>query len=302
MANAAIVPAGQNGAVTIYATSATDVVVDINGFFVTSNSSDYSSALYFYPLTPCRIADTRIKFGTGTGTMGAGETRSLPVNFFGCGGVPSAGYSSSTISLNVTAVPIEPLAYLSVLPPGVPAASVSTLNSFDGQVVANAAIVPTSYPGSLVVHTSHRADVVLDVNGLFSNPDSGASAGSHYYPVQPCRVADTRPEGNKTGAFGPPLLAAGASREFPIPQSSCGIPASAAAYVLNVTAVPSGPLSYITVWPAGTLMPVASTLNSYNGQVVANMALVPAGASGAIRVFASDATNLVVDISGYFAP
>jgi hypothetical protein len=35
---------------------------------------------------------------------------------------------------------------------------------------------------------------------------------------------------------------------------------------------------------------------------VASSAIVPAGAEGSISVYASSATNLLLDISGYFAP
>jgi len=38
----------------------------------------------------------------------------------------------------------------------------------------------------------------------------------------------------------------------PIPASSCGIPATAAAYSVNVTVVPDGPLAYLTMWPFGS--------------------------------------------------
>ena len=48
--------------------------------------------------------------------------------------------------------------------------------------------------------------------------------------------------------------------------------------------------------------PLVSTLNAPTGTVVANAAIVPAGTSGAISVYASDATDLVIDINGYFAP
>jgi len=36
--------------------------------------------------------------------------------------------------------------------------------------------------------------------------------------------------------------------------------------------------------------------------VVASAAIVPAGTSGSINVFSSDATDLLIDINGYFAP
>jgi len=68
-----------------------------------------------------------------------------------------------------------------------------------------------------------------------------------------------------------------------------------------VTVVPSGPLSYLTLWPAGSARPLASTLNSFAGKVVANAAIVPAGSSGAVSVFVTDTTHVIVDINGYFA-
>ena len=71
---------------------------------------------------------------------------------------------------------------------------------------------------------------------------------------------------------------------------------------MNVTVVPSGYLGYLTVWPTGLPRPVASTLNSWDGRVLANAALLPAGAGGAISVFSSNNTQLVIDTNGYFAP
>jgi hypothetical protein len=49
-------------------------------------------------------------------------------------------------------------------------------------------------------------------------------------------------------------------------------------------------------------MPAVSTLNDLSGAIVANAAIVPAGSAGAISVFVYDATDLVIDINGYFAP
>ena len=66
---------------------------------------------------------------------------------------------------------------------------------------------------------------------------------------------------------------------------------SAQAYSLNLTAVTSSPLDYLTAWPTGQLLPVAATLNDVSGVVVGNAAIVPAGTSGAINVFASNNTN-----------
>ena len=128
-----------------------------------------------------------------------------------------------------------------------------------------------------------------------------AAQGLQFIPVTPCRVADTR---NPTGTFGGPVIAAGASREFPVRQSACGsgIPANVAAYSLNVTVVPVAQLGYLTIWPSGQAQPLVSTLNS-DGRVKANAAIVPAGAADqGVSVFVSDATHVIIDIDGYFVP
>jgi len=121
-----------------------------------------------------------------------------------------------------------------------------------------------------------------------------------FYPVAPCRVADTR---LPAAPLGGPSLAGGESRNFAIPTAAgCHIPAGARAYSLNFTTVPKGPLGYITVWPTGPPKPVVSTLNAVTGTVTSNAAIVPAGAGGSIDIFASNATDIVIDINGYFAP
>ncbi|MBL8214364.1 MAG: BACON domain-containing protein, partial [Bryobacterales bacterium] len=121
-------------------------------------------------------------------------------------------------------------------------------------------------------------------------------SGMRFVPVTPCRVADTRGATGETGPFGPPLLAAATSRDFPIPSGRCAIPADAAAYSVNVTVVPSGPLSYLTLWPTGQPRPLVSTLNSFDGRIKANAAIVPAGTNGAIAAYATDATHLILDV------
>jgi hypothetical protein len=107
------------------------------------------------------------------------------------------------------------------------------------------------------VYSSDNADVLLDVFAYFT--DDPVVSNLTYYPVTPCRVADTR-DGARPAGFGPPRLAGGASREFNIPSSGCGIPNTAKAYSLNITAVPPSGLSFLTTWPTGVDRPLVSTL------------------------------------------
>jgi hypothetical protein len=72
-------------------------------------------------------------------------------------------------------------------------------------------------------------------------------------------------------------------------------------YSLNVTVVPQGPFSYLSLWPAGFERPLVSTLNSFDGRVVANAAIVPAG-TNAINVFVTNPADVILDINGYFTP
>ncbi len=291
VANAAIVPAGTNGAVSVFASDPTDVILDINGYFDTSSGP---TSYAFYPATPCRIADTRGATGQFGGPyMYGGQTRDFPIPLSGCGlPVTARGYS-----LNVTVVPGGYLGYLSAWPTGQSAPVASTLNSWTGKVVANAALVPAGTNESISVYVSDSTQVILDGNGYFAAP--GGTGALNFYPVTPCRVADTR---GATGPFGGPEMGAGATRSFAIPASACNIPATAAAYSMNVTVVPDGRLSYLSAWPAGSSQPVVSTLNSWDGAVVANAALVPAGTGGAVSLYASDQTQVILDINGYFAP
>jgi hypothetical protein len=193
-------------------------------------------------------------------------------------------------------VPDGYLGFLTTWPTGQAQPNVSTLNSWTGKVVANAAIVPAGTSGSISVYAEDATDMILDTNGYFGA--AGGAGALNFHPVTPCRVADTR---NADGPFGGPEMEGQSTRSFPIPSNGCGIPATAAAYSVNVTVVPDGLLQYLTVWPAGAAQPFVSTLNSFDGAVVANAAIVPAGAAGAISVYVTDATQVVLDINGYFA-
>ena len=66
--------------------------------------------------------------------------------------------------------------------------------------------------------------------------------------------------------------------------------------------VPQGYLGYLSIWPTGEAQPVVSTLNSFLGTVVSNAAIVPAGSGGAISIYVTDVTDVVIDSNGYFAP
>ena len=290
-ANAAIVPAGANGAVNVYATNTTNVVLDIDGYFAAPGQNTYQ----FYALTACRVIDTRGAEGPLGGPYlhgGAndGSHRDFPVRESDC--IP-ANANVAAYSMNFTAVPHtpgQPLGYLTVWPEGGDQPVVSTLNNPTATAVANAAIVSAGTGGGISTFVYDDTHLIADINGFFG---PAGQNGLSFYPTAPCRVYDSRDHN------GQPFRG---TRTVNVVGSMCATPGNALAYVLNATVVPAnGPMGYLTLWPDGQNQPVVSTLNAYDGFITSNMAIVP-NINGSIDAYADGLTQLILDISGYFAP
>ncbi len=140
--------------------------------------------------------------------------------------------------------------------------------------------------------------------GMLLVPDttSAQTASLSFVSIQPCRAVDTRVAAGFPSGFGPPSMGVGEVRNFVLRNSAnCNsIPASVKAYSVNITVVPPGPLYYLTTWATGAAQPVASTLNAPFGGVVANGTTVPADANGSISVYGTNATDLIIDVTGYY--
>ena len=181
---------------------------------------------------------------------------------------------------------------MTVWPTGQTRPLVSTLNDVPGTIIANAAIVPAGTSGDVSVYPSNDTDVIIDINGYFAPAGPG---GLSLYPAAPCRVIDTRHVGNGqpfSGTLTPPV---------DVVHSPCEPPVTALAYVFNATVVPTGALGYLTLWPDGDPKPLVSTLNALDGSITNNMAIVPS-TNGKVDAFAAGITQLILDISSYFAP
>lgn len=126
-----------------------------------------------------------------------------------------------------------------------------------------------------------------------------------YNMVAPCRLVDTR---NVNARLAPGgvlhLNSAGGDLSGQGGNSSgCGIPADAGALVLNVTAVDPGNAGYLTVFPYGGSMPVASSLNyvaqsTAGNEIIAKQAL---GQPATVSIYSYAASDVVVDVVGYFS-
>jgi probable HAF family extracellular repeat protein len=285
-ANAAIVPAGTpSGSVSVYVTDTTNVLLDIDGYFMASGGS----TLAFYPVPPCRIVDTRNPNGPLAGPfLNGNQERDFPVVQSPC----LQGLTPAAYSLNVTAVPHpsgQRLGYITVWPKGTTRPDVSTLNNPTGTIVANGAIVPAGMGGEIAVFPNNNTDLLIDINGFFATSVPG---GLSLYTVSPCRVIDTR------NNHGQPFMG---RLRVDVKDSACSPPATAEAYVLNATVVPQPSLGFLTLWADGQPQPGVSTLNAKDGAITSNMAIVPT-TNGWVDAYANALTHLILDISSYFAP
>ena len=111
-----------------------------------------------------------------------------------------------------------------------------------------------------------------------------------FNPITPTRALDTR-QGSGCVSGVRNLTLAG---QF-------GVPADAAAVLLNVAVVTPGANGFLTVYPAGEVRPTAANVNYVAGAVVPNAATVRLGAGGAISIYTSGGCpHVVVDVAGSY--
>ena len=247
-----------------------------NTVTLTVNTAN-SSGSYFVPITPCRAVDTR-----PNSIMARDSSRNFT---FGNCSIPS---NATALALNVTLVPSGQFGFLSIWPAGQSQPVVSTMNSLDGRIKANAAIVGTGTGGAVSVYVTDPAHILFDVNGYFV--PAGTAGALAFYPLDPCRIVDTRNTGGIVNAQETRRISGGC------------LPSGAQAYSLNITSVPPAPLGFLTLWPDGSTQPTVSTLNNLTGTVVANAAILRSGTGGAFNAYVTDASHLIADLNGYFAP
>ncbi len=144
---------GTGGKVTVQSTAETDLLVDVIGWFKTG--ADHVA------VTPSRLLDTRSGLGAPTGRVAGGSTVSVPV--LGRAGVPTAGVAAVSITLT----PIAPTstAAVTAYPSGTARPTPSNVTVASGRTRVNAVVVPVGADGSITVHTSAAAYLVVDVQG-----------------------------------------------------------------------------------------------------------------------------------------
>jgi hypothetical protein len=262
----------------------TSVIADVVGYYT---ASPPASGGKFTPVSPKRVLDTREGAGV---PVGAGQTINVAVT----GGSTTIPPGASGVALNVTVDQPTSAGFLTVWPTGEAQPLASSHNFVPGLTVANLVLAKVGAGGQVSIFNSGGSThVVADVIGYFS------ASGGTFWPVSPQRIADSR-LGIGTGVNG----ALGQGGRADIGVAGVGpVPSSATAAIVNVTSVNSSLPSFITVWPAGTTMPTASTLNPRPGLPVPNLAYLKLGSGGRLSLYnLAGSTDYVVDVFGYVVP
>ena len=288
--NLVVVKVGAGGKVSLFnSAGATHVVADVGGWYGASGATAGSR---YHPVAPSRLLDTREGLGSAPSMLPPTGTLELVVT--GRGGVPATGVSAVALNVAVT----QPLArgYLTAWPSGDSLPLASSLNFSAGQTVANHVAVKVGPDGKVNFYNGGGGlHIVADVAGWFG--PAGETTGARYHALTPARVLDTR---TATGAPATPI-GAGATLDLQVTGRG-GVPATGVtAVILNVAVVDPARAGYLTGWPAGDPMPLASSLNFAAGQTVPNLVVAKLGAGGKVSLYNGGGTaHIVADVAGWY--
>ncbi len=280
VANAVTVPLDASGNLCVYSPFATDVLVDVNGYYLDSATSK------FVAITPVRAMDTRNGIGP-TVRMARGQTVEL--------NLPNQPAGADAAVLNVTTVAPELDGYVTVYPCTADRPGTSSVNPSLGRIRPNTVITPLSDSGTVCLYAHVSVDVIVDVLGYMTTSNATGFTAS-----EPFRLTDTRDRyrtevnagtnGNRVGGGQTLVLSIAGTR---------GIPSSAKSVSVNITVTDATTAGYITAYPCGT-RPNTSNVNFEIGAASSNGAMLKLSNSGQLCVYSSSNAHVVVDVNGWW--
>jgi hypothetical protein len=259
---------GGGGQLCVYASVTTHVIIDLGGWYRTSAGTGFT------PISPQRVFDSR---NSGP------AAQSFTVPF---GGV--VGGDAVAVALNVTVTQPGAAGYLTAYPCGTAVPLSSNVNYGAGETVPNSVVVPLGANRSVCIFSSTPAHVIVDLAGSFG------SSGAVLTTTVPARLLDTR--AGTGGWYG--VLGNTQAVDLAV-AGHTGIPATAVAAVLNVTVTDATGPGYLTVYPCGGAVPLASNLNFAAGDTRANLVTVRLSGDGRVCFYSYGRAAVIADITGY---
>ena len=287
IANQVTVPVGAGGRWSFRGAAGTvHVIVDVVGYYDAAPGDGFTAQ------DPARILDSRTPTGGwGTPLAAGGAPRTLATA--GVGGVPS---DAVAVVMNLTVTGSSTGSFLTAWPAGQSPPSASTINFGAGETIANSITVKVGAGGAIAFANALGAvDVIVDITGYYRS-----GGGDVFHALAPTRLLDSR---DPAGPWHAPLDAGAANgRALVVRGGATGIPDAASAVLTNVTVTNSSAGSFLTVFPTGSPLPTASTINFGRFQTIANGPTARVGSGGAVSfVNAVGSVDVVVDATGWFA-
>jgi glucose/arabinose dehydrogenase len=245
------------------------------------------------PTAPVRVYDTGNGTGVAAGQMANDSTRLVDAN-------PPAGYEAALVNLTYDAT--GGAGYLRAWRARSARPGTSSLNvDRPGAIVANAAIVPLDADGAFMIETTTAARVVIDVMAWFD--ETASTDDGRFVATAPTRAIDTRLaagqalDSGSPNPWSPTPIGLDVDRTAFVDLPTDG---TAEAVVLSVTAI-AGPAEagVLSVYPGGGTASVTSNVNIREGEVRANLVVVPLGADGSVSVGTSRVADVVIDMVGF---
>ncbi|GAA5197748.1 hypothetical protein GCM10023322_69620 [Rugosimonospora acidiphila] len=243
---------------------------------------------------PLRIYDSRS--GGGTDKVPAGGVVRLFL------GQPNPYESRADGALvNVTVTNAKSSGFIAVYPDGTPAPATSNVDYAAGQTVANHAVAMAGSNGyvDFYNHSTGPVDLIVDRYGFQKRGTSAINNlpdADTYQPAGPFRLLDTRSGvGAPAGA-----VASKGTVTFQVAGVN-GVPADAAAVVMNLTATDTKSAGYITAYSHGADRPGISNADWAAGQTACSLVVVPL-TDGKVTLYNSGpgTADFLADLMGYY--
>jgi hypothetical protein len=286
IANLVTVPIGSGGTVDIFSQPATDLIVDVQGYYTPKATA---TAGLFVPVTPTRLLDTRGQNAIHTGLVAAGGQVDLDV-----AGLAALPADTTAVALKVTVTESAASGFWTVFPTGAALPTASNLNVEGvGGTIANQVITPLA-GGRASIFSQSGGQLIVDLVGWFTGPSTPSSEIGLFVPVSPSRLLDSR--------VAPLGAQPGHNRTAEVPVAGrFGLPATGVgAVVVNATVTNTTAAGFFSLWPARTYRPTASSLNATRaGQTIANHVITPVSTTG-FGFYTENGAHLVVDLAGWY--
>jgi RHS repeat-associated protein len=284
-----------SGRIVVDAATATDVRVDVTGFYTAPSLVAGSN---YWPTDAHRLADTRT--GTQAGTCNGGicsrlgANQTVAVQVTGVGGVP---VGATAVVVSVVALDPAGVGLLRLAPNGDAAAG--TLPLVAGQLASGVVTVPLDAQGRLTVTATTAVDVLVDVAGWYAAPmgdDSGAALDLLDAPTQ---VVDTVSGVGVCNGATCATLVAGTDHRLKV-TGTAGVPGGALAAVVNVGVIDPVGSGFVAVGYNSATGAMAGFGVAVAGEDLYLSATVPVAADGTISFTTTGTVDVTVDVVGVF--